>query len=215
MKQPTILFLDEVTSALDAISESEVMKALSQLMVGRTTFIIAHRLHTLVNVDRIFVLKDGQINDFGTHAELSARPGFFRTMWEKQQGEASSRTVLPSISSAELRSHAEPGVNGGHEGEGKGVGEDVQRLLEMIEGNRDTLKSILPGVEILLGRISSVKKFGEFSFSATSPSMSVDPTGLIELRSPIDGRDIDQEEDEENLRVPVDAGSEGDDDLLM
>lgn len=55
--EPRILLLDEVTSALDPISESEVMTALEQLMIGRTTFIIAHRLHTLTNVNAIFVLK--------------------------------------------------------------------------------------------------------------------------------------------------------------
>lgn len=95
--EPKILLLDEVTSALDAIAESEVMAALERLMVGRTTFIIAHRLHTIAvpllflplsssfslqNVDRVVVLKDGLIVDEGLHADLISRPGFFKTMWD-------------------------------------------------------------------------------------------------------------------------------------
>jgi ABC-type dipeptide/oligopeptide/nickel transport system ATPase subunit len=80
LSEPKILLLDEVTSALDAISEAEVMKALTALMEGRTTFVIAHRLHTIVNVDKIYVLKNGVIVDSGTHKELVDKDGFYRDM---------------------------------------------------------------------------------------------------------------------------------------
>ncbi|MGC3989267.1 MAG: ABC transporter ATP-binding protein [Chthoniobacteraceae bacterium] len=74
LRDPRILILDEATSALDAGSEVAVQQALDRLMQGRTTFIVAHRLSTLRNVDRIIVLEHGQIVESGTPAELGARP---------------------------------------------------------------------------------------------------------------------------------------------
>ena len=70
LKDPTILLLDEATSALDAESEQMVQKALERLMKNRTTLIIAHRLATVKNVDRIAVMDEGQIIATGTHTEL-------------------------------------------------------------------------------------------------------------------------------------------------
>ncbi|MDX2285359.1 MAG: ABC transporter transmembrane domain-containing protein [Bacteroidia bacterium] len=73
LKDPAILILDEATSSLDAESESLVQAALNELMQGRTTLIIAHRLSTIRQVDRIYVLEDGEVRESGTHEELSAR----------------------------------------------------------------------------------------------------------------------------------------------
>lgn len=70
LKDPEILVLDEATSSLDAESEHLVQEALDELMVGRTTIIIAHRLATIRKVDRIYVINDGQISESGTHADL-------------------------------------------------------------------------------------------------------------------------------------------------
>lgn len=70
LKDPAILLLDEATSALDSESEKLVQEALDELMKGRTTIIIAHRLATIRSVDRIYVLKDGQIAENGKHEEL-------------------------------------------------------------------------------------------------------------------------------------------------
>ncbi len=74
LKNPAILILDEATSSLDAGSEHLVQQALDTLMVGRTTLIIAHRLGTIRNVDRIYVLDHGQIVESGNHDELIANP---------------------------------------------------------------------------------------------------------------------------------------------
>jgi len=70
LKNPAILLLDEATSALDSESESHVQKALTSIMSNRTTFVVAHRLSTVRNADRIIVLDAGQITGIGTHKEL-------------------------------------------------------------------------------------------------------------------------------------------------
>ena len=71
LKDPAILILDEATSSLDAQSEVLVQEALETLMENRTTIIIAHRLSTIKKVDRIFVIKEGQLAEKGSHAELT------------------------------------------------------------------------------------------------------------------------------------------------
>ena len=79
------MILDEATSSLDAKSESLVQEALEKLMENRTTIVIAHRLSTIRSVDTIFVIKDGQIAESGTHAELSQRDnGIYRNLLELQ-----------------------------------------------------------------------------------------------------------------------------------
>ncbi|MFF2483226.1 ABC transporter ATP-binding protein [Paenibacillus sp. NPDC058071] len=77
VRDPRIIILDEATSALDNISEKHVQQAMEQLMEGRTTFIVAHRLSTIRNVDRIVVMKKGRIAEIGSYDELMAKRGEF------------------------------------------------------------------------------------------------------------------------------------------
>jgi subfamily B ATP-binding cassette protein MsbA len=84
LKDPPILILDEATSALDSQSETLVQQALSNLMKGRTTLVIAHRLATVKNANRILVLDGGEIGESGTHDELLRRSGLYRRLYELQ-----------------------------------------------------------------------------------------------------------------------------------
>jgi ABC-type multidrug transport system fused ATPase/permease subunit len=81
---PPILILDEATSALDAESERLVQEALEQSMRNRTTFIVAHRLSTVMRADKILVLEGGRIAERGTHAELLALRGTFWRLYQSQ-----------------------------------------------------------------------------------------------------------------------------------
>ncbi len=87
LKNPCILILDEATSALDNESERLVQEALERLMLGRTTFVIAHRLSTVQRADRILVLAGGRIVESGRHADLLAQEGLYAHLWSLQFAE--------------------------------------------------------------------------------------------------------------------------------
>jgi subfamily B ATP-binding cassette protein MsbA len=84
LKDPHILILDEATSSLDTESEALVQEALANLMKNRTTFVIAHRLSTVMNADRIIVLDNGAIVESGTHSQLLAQNGLYRKLCDAQ-----------------------------------------------------------------------------------------------------------------------------------
>ena len=84
LKNPEILILDEATSALDTESEKLVQDALNSLLKGRTSIVIAHRLSTVHNADKIIVIDHGRIAEQGTHEELMARGGIYSKLIEMQ-----------------------------------------------------------------------------------------------------------------------------------
>ncbi|HPH42370.1 MAG TPA: lipid A export permease/ATP-binding protein MsbA [Syntrophorhabdaceae bacterium] len=93
-KNTPILILDEATSSLDVASEVEVQKAFDNLMKGRTTIVIAHRLSTVMNANRIIVLDGGTIVQTGSHAELIETDGHYKRLYELQFRDAPERKVI-------------------------------------------------------------------------------------------------------------------------
>jgi ATP-binding cassette, subfamily B, beta-glucan exporter len=93
LKDPPILILDEATSALDPVTEAKVTTALDEVMKGRTTFVIAHRLATIRNATRILVFNDGSVVESGTYDELVKKGGAFATLVKAQFGAESA--MLP------------------------------------------------------------------------------------------------------------------------
>ena len=90
LKDPTILILDEATSSLDSESERLVQDALEVLMKGRTTFVIAHRLSTVRQADKIVVLSAGTIVEQGSHVDLLAQGGVYKQLYDLQFRTSSS-----------------------------------------------------------------------------------------------------------------------------
>ena len=81
---PPVLVLDDSTSSVDVETERFIHKAMTELMKGRTTFVIAHRLSTVRDADLILVLKDGEIVEQGTHGELIGHKGIYQDIYELQ-----------------------------------------------------------------------------------------------------------------------------------
>ena len=82
--QPPMLILDEATSSIDTRTEIKIQDAFAKLMKGRTSFIVAHRLSTIQNADRILVMKDGSIIEQGNHEELLEQKGFYYKLYNSQ-----------------------------------------------------------------------------------------------------------------------------------
>ena len=103
VRDPRILLLDEATSALDTQSEATVQAALDRAGQGRTTVVVAHRLTTIRNTDKIVALKDGHVEEIGSHEKLMAHCGYYYSLVKKQTrgGEdgSSSTTSTASLAS--------------------------------------------------------------------------------------------------------------------
>ncbi len=84
LKNPAILILDEATSALDNTTELMIQEALDELCKGRTTLVVAHRLSTIRNADRIAVITEGEVSEMGTHDELIAKNGIYKDLYDLQ-----------------------------------------------------------------------------------------------------------------------------------
>lgn len=84
LTDPQVLILDEATSNVDTVTEAKIQKAMEAIIAGRTSFVIAHRLKTILNADEIIVLKDGQVIEQGNHSELLKLNGFYAELYHNQ-----------------------------------------------------------------------------------------------------------------------------------
>lgn len=84
LTDPQLLILDEATSNVDTVTEAKIQKAMDNVIQNRTSFVIAHRLKTILNADKIVVLRDGQVIEQGTHQQLLAEDGFYAELYKNQ-----------------------------------------------------------------------------------------------------------------------------------
>jgi ATP-binding cassette subfamily B protein len=84
LSPPPILILDEATSSIDLVTEQRITRSFMKLMKDRTSFVVAHRLSTIVSSDIILVMKDGQVVESGSHKELISANGFYKQLYESQ-----------------------------------------------------------------------------------------------------------------------------------
>ena len=108
LNNPAILILDEATSSIDTRTELQVQAAFDELMAGRTSFVVAHRLSTIRNADCILVMRDGEIIERGTHDELLATCDEYRSIYESQTKNQAQPEELAAAEQGAESSTAEP-----------------------------------------------------------------------------------------------------------
>ncbi|HEV2381538.1 MAG TPA: ABC transporter ATP-binding protein [Terriglobia bacterium] len=126
LADPRILILDEATSSLDSESEALIQEGLSYLMLGRTTFVIAHRLSTVRRADQILVIENGRIIERGNHESLYAAQGRYWELYTRQHGIESNRLLLPG--EKENEEPIEAASNGASGRESDGLPDPVRLL---------------------------------------------------------------------------------------
>jgi ATP-binding cassette subfamily B protein len=92
---PTILVLDEATSSVDAEAEGQIQRAIAELMSGRTSLVVAHRLSTILHADEILVLQHGEIRERGSHRDLLAQAGLYHRLYQLQLRGQEEQSIAP------------------------------------------------------------------------------------------------------------------------
>lgn len=152
LKDAPILILDEPTSSIDSQTESVILDALERLMEGRTTFIVAHRLSTIVHVDLILVMNHGRVVEHGRHDDLLAAGGVYAQLHDAQLG-ASRRRATAAVSSDGLSELTRAIVEGGERGgglSGPALAEMARAMALRDDADQDTAWRLLSAAWPLL-----------------------------------------------------------------
>lgn len=107
LKQPKLMIFDEATSSLDSITEAEILKQLNEIATNHTSLTIAHRLSTVMNSDLILVLDKGRLVEQGTHIELLAKNGSYKSLWDRQERAENLKKELAQFATDENESDGE------------------------------------------------------------------------------------------------------------
>jgi ABC-type transport system involved in Fe-S cluster assembly fused permease/ATPase subunit len=131
LRSPRLLICDEATSALDTATERSIMTSLTELAAGRTSVFVAHRLSTVQECDRIYVLSEGEVKEEGGHGELMARRGMYYDMWNAQEAaEAAENSLHGSLFNSTIDGDCDVEVKGFEIGESEDESEG-QRIAEV------------------------------------------------------------------------------------
>ena len=167
LKDPRIILLDEATSAVDSETEGEIQKGLKKLANGRTTFVVAHRLSTIMDADLILVIKDGTILEQGPPAELLKAKGRYYDLWSKQMGISNKVTVEEEVETLDKSDGDNDHQPGLENGQGTQANHESQ-LDESKTNNSDQTRPSLPSKGSNKSS-SLVGSFGTKIFRADAP----------------------------------------------
>jgi ATP-binding cassette subfamily B protein/subfamily B ATP-binding cassette protein MsbA len=149
LKDAPILILDEPTSSIDSKTEAVILDALERLMEGRTTFIVAHRLSTIVHADLILVMNHGSVVEHGRHDQLLASGGLYAQLHDAQLG-ATRRGASAAVSSDGLSELTRAIVEHGGDLSGPALAEMARAMARRDDGDQDTAWSLLSAAWPLL-----------------------------------------------------------------
>lgn len=203
LKKPKLLLLDEVTSALDPVTEADINQLIGRLHRDKTIISVTHRLASVVNADTIYVFKDGRIVETGTHHELLQQNGLYRSLWEKQHGFHLSRDGLHATVDVERLAKlpffegTKPSLLQGIATlfttetckEGEAIvreGEEGNKFYIIVRGKFEVLKHVSGKGEVRVAVLQDGDHFGEIALLKNIPRTAtvtaMGPSVLLSMR---------------------------------
>ncbi|GME64795.1 putative ABC transporter protein [Neofusicoccum parvum] len=210
LKNPQLVLLDEATSAVDSATEIQIQEAFRKLSKGRTTFVVAHRLSTIMDADLILVLENGKIIERGTQDELLQLGGKYVDLWTKQTSRRTESTAKNSINSSDLLiDDVHPDLTG------------TESILEQLDGHKDKDSDDKCCSNLRAKLASKLKKDSAGPSDDETGDADQETPGEMRIISPrptngVDGRkaslteSLKNRSSQQNAGTAVDRGSERD-----